>query len=716
MEVDDAEDAWADGDDLGVARMDSETGERFHMRRRTQLLHLMKDMRIRARRRARNIRNLVRLMRWIGLQARNAPRTLRWIRLASSAPAEAARFEGQRGDEAKGPNEGKRILPSERRQTENAQGIQANDVSEDSGFNTGWRRFGPRGRDVTDYTPHFHRAPTVQWPSDLTTIGPYIPVGTHKKGARNKLKWDHTYTTTVAKKFSSSRERPDLCMHVKFTNEFDAAKLIRRCMAQGIPLVFDDYPDSIRWAAAANNVDEDPFMNPVRWSDDEVEGVVGADLNTPRDFQDAGVREDTALQPYITATLHDFYTWLKKPGIVRCILDLTCGFPQSDDLMNRIADNVVQSVSQTYGNKYSGHYVVPADMLKTQDWFLLHTSGFLTFGHIDGSGMATSAQIRGSGMKEWMIFKSTKMPTPKADASRRERESLADDLVQRIGDLIIAASNEEIRPPPRKSRGEDSKWQVDGCIIELRPGMKYFQPSGTVHAAYTPVPTAAAGKHFFTYDDLHRVEVARRLQVVKKGITNHNHNCGVQLMLISMAASLPMKARSGRVFYRKPLIALALMLTRPQDYMRRSKRLYKYSWEDDEEEARDGSDDEHPPHTDEEREKENKERRAEWEMTERLRLKRWFKEGTAFDRLARTVALRILNACTGRYPGDKRERRPRREYIFDGETWEDPGPIFDAHGLTCDLVTTHVDDLEKEDSEEDTEEDTESDLTDLDDL
>ncbi|KAL1740726.1 hypothetical protein HDZ31DRAFT_67651 [Schizophyllum fasciatum] len=150
-------------------------------------------------------------------------------------------------------------------------------------------------------------------------------------------------------------------------------------------------------------------MAPVHWSNDNMEGVVGACLDTPRDFQ---VRENNKLAPYITAILLDFHTWLKKPSVVQCILDLTCGFPQSNEMTNRIADNVVQSVLQIYGNKYSGHFTIAADMMKTQDWFLLHTSGFLTFGHIDASGMATSAQICGAGMKEWVIYKATKVPTP----------------------------------------------------------------------------------------------------------------------------------------------------------------------------------------------------------------------------------------------------------------------------------------------------------------
>ncbi|KAL1726451.1 hypothetical protein EV714DRAFT_219338, partial [Schizophyllum commune] len=554
-------------------------------------------------------------------------------------------------------------------------------------FNSGWRRYGPQGENICDYVPHFDDSPKIRWPTGVVTLAPYIPSGDQRRGMKNKLKWDQTYTSTVARRFKSSRDRPDLCVHARFTSEGDATKLIRQCMAEGIPLVFDDYPDSLRWASAARNVDEDPFMVPLRWSDDDAQGVVGACLDTPRDFQDAAVREKDELAPYITATLLDFHTWLKLPGVVRCILDLTCGFPQSDELTNRIADNVVQSVSQTYGNKYSGRHTIAADMMKTQDWFLLHTSGFLTFGHIDASGMATSAQIRGAGMKEWIVYKATKMPTPKPNDTRRQREKAADALITRMYELIEAASDERIEPKKRKARD----WEVDGCVIELRPGMKYFQPSGTVHAAYTPIPTAAAGKHFFTYDDLHRVEVSRRVQAKYPQTTNHNHNCGVQFMLIAMAAAIPIKAKGGRVFYRKPMIAMALMLTRPYEYIPKPS----------EDEIEDGEI------------AEAEEDDGESQMINRLRSGAWVKKGTAFDRLAHTVALRILDACKAKYPGDRKRRAPGREYIFEGKSWEDPGPRIDMRAVTYDLVENHVDKLPPGTGVGDS---SDSDLTDLEDL
>ena len=42
------------------------------------------------------------------------------------------------------------------------------------------------------------------------------------------------------------------------------------------------------------------------------------------------------------------------------------------------------------------------------------------------------------------------------------------------------------------------------------------------------------------------MEVSRRVQRTKKSVTNHDHTCGVQLMLITMAAALPIRATTGQ--------------------------------------------------------------------------------------------------------------------------------------------------------------------------
>ena len=68
-------------------------------------------------------------------------------------------------------------------------------------------------------------------------------------------------------------------------------------------------------------------------------------------------------------------------------------------------------------------------------------------------------------------------------------------------------------------------------------------------------------------------------------------------------------------------------------------------------------------------------------------------KSTPFDRLAHTVALRILNACKVKYPGERKRKWPGREYIFEGKSWEDPGQTIDMRAITYDLVEVHVDDL-----------------------
>ena len=72
-------------------------------------------------------------------------------------------------------------------------------------------------------------------------------------------------------------------------------------------------------------------------------------------------------------------------------------------------------------------------------------------------------------MKEWIVFRSSRMPKPKPGDSREQRRLIQSQLVRRVGDLITAASTDSLEAPVRQ---DEDDWFVDGCIIELRPGMK----------------------------------------------------------------------------------------------------------------------------------------------------------------------------------------------------------------------------------------------------
>lgn len=94
------------------------------------------------------------------------------------------------------------------------------------------------------------------------------------------------YLENVTKKFRSSRERPDLCMHVPYTDERDAMKRIRACMKNGIPLAFDDFPDSVLFASKRSSpADGDPFMDPILWGHGYKKGNIGTLLPVPRTFR-----------------------------------------------------------------------------------------------------------------------------------------------------------------------------------------------------------------------------------------------------------------------------------------------------------------------------------------------------------------------------------------------------------------------------------------------
>ncbi|KAI4517508.1 hypothetical protein K525DRAFT_210730 [Schizophyllum commune Loenen D] len=431
-------------------------------------------------------------------------------------------------------------------------------------FNVGWRRFGPVGRDITDYVPHYPSTPKIGWPTGLTTIAPFLPDERFADEVRNKLQRHQNYLENVTKKFRSSRDRPDLCMHVPYIDERDAMKRIRACMKKGIPLAFDDFPDSVLFASKRSSAaDEDTFMDPIRWGQDYNKGNIGTLLPMPRTFRDSAMREAGNPRPVVTATLSDFKEWLDSPCIIRGISDIPCGFRQADDITDRISDNVVASRQDRFGKGYRGLRIIVPTML-SNDWFDVSTAGFLTFGHIDYSNVARSVQVRGSGIQYCIIFSSRALPVAPSNASREERKELQKQLLDGIAELTQAANNSnlETRAEARARRGKAAEAtskdgdaqstsavtnsdKIDGCILELRPGMKLYQPSGTVFATYTPVPTATAGKRFFTYGDLHRVELFRRVQCSKGGLKRNQHNCSVQLTLMAMAASLPSRTANA---------------------------------------------------------------------------------------------------------------------------------------------------------------------------
>ena len=77
-------------------------------------------------------------------------------------------------------------------------------------FNSGWRRFGPQGEDITQYTPHYPDVPTVMWPTGVTTIAPFLPDEGEANEARNKLSWVGAYTSDRYPELTTAQGR-EIC-------------------------------------------------------------------------------------------------------------------------------------------------------------------------------------------------------------------------------------------------------------------------------------------------------------------------------------------------------------------------------------------------------------------------------------------------------------------------------------------------------------------------
>ena len=139
-------------------------------------------------------------------------------------------------------------------------------------------------------------------------------------------------------------------MHVPFTTEREAIRLIRDCMAKGIPLVFDDFPDSLRWAHKGRTDDDDPFMDPydgvttrptvslesiyTPLAHFNVCSYRSQRCNRLTDMPSVDAFMPTADKPsaLTTSTLMDFKQSLKSPFVARYTSELMCGFPQDDHL------------------------------------------------------------------------------------------------------------------------------------------------------------------------------------------------------------------------------------------------------------------------------------------------------------------------------------------------------------------------------------------------
>ncbi|KAF8056078.1 hypothetical protein FPV67DRAFT_1678618 [Lyophyllum atratum] len=190
---------------------------------------------------------------------------------------------------------------------------------------------------------------------------------------------------------------------------------------------------------------------------------------------------------------------------------------------------------------------VPQNIYDNRSWLLAHTAGFLTYPHRDAGGLCTYIK----GNKMWLVYRSGGYLGVK---NRKELEIQHEKFEDKEGG-----------PGEPSGFAIEHDEQCEAAVIHAQPNSIVIMPPGVFHAVYTPIRNVAKGGHLFIYDALHLTEAARASDHERAKFVTNTEHISVSRTLARMAVAL-IRLSSGMTFYRKPIIALCLMVKCPKRY------------------------------------------------------------------------------------------------------------------------------------------------------
>ncbi|KAL1738402.1 hypothetical protein HDZ31DRAFT_51061 [Schizophyllum fasciatum] len=370
--------------------------------------------------------------------------------------------------------------------------------------------------------------------------------------------------------------------------------------------------------------------------------------------------DEEPLEPYVDMSIREFIDDVQSDKHIRAMLDLPGGFAQDNHIAKYFSDGHLECSTTSHPGSNTDYESRFADIAKTSNWYLAHQSGFLTHGHADASGMGTIFAVQGHGAKLWLAMD---YRPPAGEVLDRPK------LMQGLKRLYFGVPRSAKHPEQTDDGAGRPDFSVDGggtlrrAVIVLRQGDLVIQAPLKGHVVYTPVPTITAGQHYLNWGSLHLTEVDRSFEKLTDRRAT-NHDASVQLMLIYMAAALPSRVKEGGEFFKKPLIALCLMVLSPRKYIHADSIRDRVGKLNDE---------------------------GVQQFLGRLRhpAGNWVRG--PIDRQAQLVCLVVLRSlCPDAFPKRKKVRREdtsvpvlpdmaaiRDSYLFsqDGQDWQDPGPV-----------------------------------------
>ncbi|KAF9062968.1 hypothetical protein BDP27DRAFT_1427359 [Rhodocollybia butyracea] len=285
-------------------------------------------------------------------------------------------------------------------------------------------------------------------------------------------------------------------------------------------------------------------------------------------YHDMELRARDPGQPYGSGTLPAFLENMKKPSHVHMLLDFPVAIETIPHPFHLLNDGKISAEQMNSDMLYRGRSKLSylSNQLASK-WGLLHMAGTFTYPHVDTAGYAVGGQVAGDRNdpqpKIWAVL-SLKDPS----MAKLPLEQLAEHF-QDVASIIASSLEEHEKWLKGFKKAKHNRKKIplypsrgpDMCIELISSS---FQPPFILHLVYTPAPCVAFGSHSYGYDTMHLTETARRIQhLANNNITNQVH-IGTYETLEQMLLAL--HGLTKRVFYRRAIAALCLMILFPARY------------------------------------------------------------------------------------------------------------------------------------------------------
>ncbi|KAF8332917.1 hypothetical protein F5887DRAFT_1286509 [Amanita rubescens] len=360
--------------------------------------------------------------------------------------------------------------------------------------------------------------PRAIWPNGVETILPYIL----DENGMNKLQQDAQWVLDMSKNVKLVNDCPWI---VKFSSvglkKSEIATAVRKHLAHGNVVIIGDLP-----------------IEPVELNLQSLREELSLLPERPLSVHDMVKRDKEPREPHIRESLKDFVEKIEHHEKVRFVLDLALQENQLPDFMTHLDDATLawNGLKETYNPDH-----IPLNISHARSWGLLHYGGSYTYPHHDASGFGTIVVAR-SGLKIWSVMRPEGYQSMK---TRLEIDKAIKDLFDEKGDI---------------------KWVEYAIYADA--GDIIIQPPGQWHQVYTPIRSVTTGGHFISYDTLHLMEQSMRIDFrIKSQLTNSDYDIYSTLAMLTI--QLPFL--KNRSFYWKPMMALALMILRPDKYTNKEK-------------------------------------------------------------------------------------------------------------------------------------------------